>query len=129
MRLWKGHNHIFKLYLYPRFERADFHRQRFQYTWLNSYSFSSLQESLCSWYSSVFEIILVVAIRVKYSLQPLEISGTSPRPWRHQFDVRVKYCDTYARPPLSCRAVPIAYKLNYMIPTYVVYIIFQNFII
>ena len=30
----------------PDLERADFGRQRFQYTWLNSYFFSLLQESI-----------------------------------------------------------------------------------
>jgi len=29
----------------PDLERADLDRQSFQYTWLNSYSFSSLRES------------------------------------------------------------------------------------
>ena len=30
----------------PDLEKADFGRQRFQYTWLNSYFFSSLRESI-----------------------------------------------------------------------------------
>src|ERR1700712_1101108 len=37
---------VFKICYSPDLERADFDRQRFQYTWLNSYFFSSLRESL-----------------------------------------------------------------------------------
>ena len=40
----------------PDLERADLDRQRFQYTWLNSYFFSSLRESFCT-----IENYLVVA--------------------------------------------------------------------
>ena len=47
----KSHNHVFKACLSPDLERADFDRQSFQYTWLNSYFFSSLQESLSTWYN------------------------------------------------------------------------------
>jgi len=36
---------VFKTCYSPDLERADFDRQRFQYTWLNSYFFSSLRES------------------------------------------------------------------------------------
>jgi len=36
---------VFKTCYSPDLERADFDRQSFQYTWLNSYFFSSLQES------------------------------------------------------------------------------------
>ena len=35
----ENHNHVFKLCLFPDLERADFDRQSFQYTWLNSYFF------------------------------------------------------------------------------------------
>ena len=35
---------VFKPCYSPNLEKADFSRQRFQYTWLNSYFFSSLQE-------------------------------------------------------------------------------------
>ena len=36
---------VFKHCCSPNLERADFDRQSFQYTWLNSYFFSSLRES------------------------------------------------------------------------------------
>ena len=36
---------VFKICYSPDLERVDFDRQSFQYTWLNSYFFSSLQES------------------------------------------------------------------------------------
>jgi len=36
---------VFKTCYSPDLERADFDRQSFQYTWLNSYFFSSLRES------------------------------------------------------------------------------------
>jgi len=36
---------VFKTCYPPDLERADFDRQSFQYTWLNSYFFSSLRES------------------------------------------------------------------------------------
>ena len=36
---------VFKHCYSPDIERADFDRQSFQYTWLNSYFFSSLRES------------------------------------------------------------------------------------
>jgi len=36
---------VFKTCNSPDLERADFDRQSFQYTWLNSYFFSSLRES------------------------------------------------------------------------------------
>ena len=36
---------VFKQCYSPDLERADFDRQSFQYTWLNSYIFSSLRES------------------------------------------------------------------------------------
>jgi len=36
---------VFKTCYSPNLERADFDRQSFQYTWLNSYFFSSLRES------------------------------------------------------------------------------------
>ena len=36
---------VFKHCYSPNLEKADFDRQSFQYTWLNSYFFSSLQES------------------------------------------------------------------------------------
>jgi len=36
---------VFKTCCSPDLEKADFDRQSFQYTWLNSYFFSSLQES------------------------------------------------------------------------------------
>jgi len=36
---------VFKTCDSPDLERADFDRQSFQYTWLNSYFFSPLQES------------------------------------------------------------------------------------
>ena len=36
---------IFKTCYSPNLERADFDRRSFQYTWLNSYFFSSLRES------------------------------------------------------------------------------------
>ena len=36
---------VFKTCYSPDLERADFDRQSFQYTWLNSYVFSSLRES------------------------------------------------------------------------------------
>jgi len=35
---------VFKTCYSPNLERADFDRQSFQYTWLNSYFFSSLRE-------------------------------------------------------------------------------------
>jgi len=35
---------VFKTCYSPDLERADFDRQSFQYTWLNSYFFSSLRE-------------------------------------------------------------------------------------
>ena len=37
---------VFKPCYSPDLEKADFGRQSFQYTWLNSYFFSSLQESI-----------------------------------------------------------------------------------
>ena len=37
---------VFKPCCSPDFEKADFGRQSFQYTWLNSYFFSSLLESI-----------------------------------------------------------------------------------
>ena len=37
---------VFKPCYSPDLERADFGRQSFQYTWLNSYFFSSLRESM-----------------------------------------------------------------------------------
>ena len=37
---------VFKPCCSPDLERADFDRQSFQYTWLNSYFFSSLLESI-----------------------------------------------------------------------------------
>ena len=46
----------FKACYSPDLEKADMDRQRFQYTWLNSYFFSSLQESF-----STIENYLVVA--------------------------------------------------------------------
>jgi len=36
---------VFKTCYFPDLERADFDRQSFQYTWLNSYFFSSFRES------------------------------------------------------------------------------------
>jgi len=36
---------VFKDLLFSELREADFDRQRFQYTWLNSYFFGSLQES------------------------------------------------------------------------------------
>jgi len=36
---------VFKTCYSPDIERADFDRQSYQYTWLNSYFFSSLRES------------------------------------------------------------------------------------
>jgi len=36
---------VFKTCYSPDLERADFDRQGFQYTWLNTYYFSSLRES------------------------------------------------------------------------------------
>jgi len=36
---------VFKTCYSPDLERAAFDRQSFQYTWLNSYFFGSLQES------------------------------------------------------------------------------------
>ena len=36
---------VFKTWYSPDLEKADFDRQSFQYTWLNSYFFSSLRES------------------------------------------------------------------------------------
>ena len=36
---------VFKTCYSPELEIADFDRESFQYTWLNSYFFSSLQES------------------------------------------------------------------------------------
>jgi len=36
---------VFKTSYSPDLEQADFDRQIFQYTWLNSYFFSSLRES------------------------------------------------------------------------------------
>ena len=36
---------VFKTCYSPDLEKADFDRQSFQYTWLNSYFFSSLRES------------------------------------------------------------------------------------
>jgi len=36
---------VFKTCYSPNLGRADFDRQSFQYTWLNSYFFSSLRES------------------------------------------------------------------------------------
>jgi len=36
---------VFKTCHSPDLERADFDRESFQYTWLNSYFFSSLRES------------------------------------------------------------------------------------
>ena len=99
------HNHVFKLCLSPDLEKADFDRQSFQYTWLNSYSFSSLQESLSLWYSGTFVILLVVAIRVRSFLQPFEISVTSSRLGYHRLGITVKYCYPYERPPLPRRAV------------------------
>jgi len=36
---------VFKTSYSQNLERADFNRQSFQYTWLNSYFFSSLRES------------------------------------------------------------------------------------
>ena len=37
---------VFKPCYFPDLEKADFGRQSFQYTWLNSYFFSSLRESI-----------------------------------------------------------------------------------
>ena len=37
---------VFKPCYSPDLEKADFGRQSFQYTWLNSYFFSSFQESI-----------------------------------------------------------------------------------
>ena len=37
---------VFKPCCSPNLEKADFGRQSFQYTWLNSYFFSSLRESV-----------------------------------------------------------------------------------
>jgi len=37
---------VFKTCYSPDLEKADFNRQSFQYTWLNSYFFSSLRESI-----------------------------------------------------------------------------------
>jgi len=37
---------IFNTCYSPDLERADVDRQSFQYTWLNSYCFSSVQESI-----------------------------------------------------------------------------------
>jgi len=36
---------VFKTCYSPNLKRADFDRQSFQYTWFNSYFFSSLRES------------------------------------------------------------------------------------
>jgi len=36
---------VFKDLLFSELRQADFDRQSFQYTWLNSYFFGSLQES------------------------------------------------------------------------------------
>jgi len=36
---------VFKICSSPDLERADFDRQSFHYTWLNSYFFDSLRES------------------------------------------------------------------------------------
>ena len=41
-----GLTSVFKPCYSPDLEKADFGRQSFQYTWLNSYFFSSLQESI-----------------------------------------------------------------------------------
>ena len=40
-----GLTSVFKTCYSPDLERADFDRQSYQYTWLNSYFFSSLRES------------------------------------------------------------------------------------
>jgi len=44
---------VFKSCYSSDLEKADFDRQSFQYTWLNSYFFSSLQESIKTKLSSL----------------------------------------------------------------------------
>jgi len=46
----------------PNLEKADFDTQGFQYTWLNSYSFGSLQESSKTQTYLAIRNYLVVAI-------------------------------------------------------------------
>jgi len=53
---------VFKTCYSPDLERADFDRQRFQYTWLNSYFFSSLRESNKNQTYLAIRNYLVVAI-------------------------------------------------------------------
>jgi len=53
---------VFKTCYSPDLERADFDRQSFQYTWLNSYFFSSLQESNKNQTYLAIRDYLVVAI-------------------------------------------------------------------
>ena len=53
---------VFKTYHSRDLERADFDRQSFQYTWLNSYFFSSLRESNKNQTYLAIRNYLVVAI-------------------------------------------------------------------
>jgi len=56
-----GLTSVFKTCSSPDLEKADFNRQSFQYTWLNSYFFCSLRESRPNTLS--YEDYLVVAIK------------------------------------------------------------------
>jgi len=53
---------VFKACYSPNLEKADFDRESFQYTWLNSYFFGSLQESSKSQTYLAIRNYLVVAI-------------------------------------------------------------------
>ena len=53
---------VFKTCHFPNLERADFDRESFQYTWLNSYFFSSLRESSKTQTYLAIRNYLVVAI-------------------------------------------------------------------
>ena len=53
---------VFKTCYSPNLERADFDRQSFQYTWLNSYFFRSLREASETQTYLAIRYYLVVAI-------------------------------------------------------------------
>ena len=53
---------VFKTCYFPELEKADFDRKSLQYTWLNSYFFSSLRESNKDQSYLAIKNYLVVAI-------------------------------------------------------------------
>jgi len=53
---------VFKTCYSPNLEKVDFDKQSFQYTWLNSYFFSSLRESSKTQTYSAIRNYFVVAI-------------------------------------------------------------------